>query len=427
MKPCARALLVFLLLLTVLAPLPAAAQAPDRLVLAFYYNWFDENSWKSGVPDVPTAPYVSRDRGVMGRHIDQAKGAGIDALLVNWYGPRVENNQTETNLRVLLDEAGGKGFRIGVDVDLASPFLPNSGTVQEAIGALLNTHAKHGAYLRSGGKPVIFFYHSSRYGVGTWQAIRQAVDPNHNSIWIEEGVDVSGLTVFDGHHLYSNTWANRTDPAYTSTKFAKLVRQQSAALGAPKVYVATVMPGYDDTHAGRGGAGFAVPRENGAWYERTWQAAIDCQPDWVVITSFNEFPEGSFIEPSQGTGNRYLELTAKWAAMFHSATPPQPTPTSAPTATPLQPSPTAAPTATSEPTHTVEPTVTSLATVTPAASVVVSATLTDGLTPAPTATPAPSVFHAEPSYRRSPMGDLRWGGFFVDQGGETEPERNSND
>ena len=33
---------------------PVAAQSPERLVLAFYYTWFDENSWNPGrLPDVP--------------------------------------------------------------------------------------------------------------------------------------------------------------------------------------------------------------------------------------------------------------------------------------------------------------------------------------------------------------------------------------
>ena len=78
-------------------------------MLAFYYTWFDGNIWNSGqLSDLPAERYVSADRGAMGRHIDQAKAAGIDALIVARYGPNGDTNQTETNLVALLDEAAAQ-------------------------------------------------------------------------------------------------------------------------------------------------------------------------------------------------------------------------------------------------------------------------------------------------------------------------------
>jgi hypothetical protein len=301
-----------------------SADGAERLVLAFYYSWFDEQSWGGNrVPDQPQTTYASRDRATMARHIDQAKSAGIDALVVSWYGPRVDGNQTETNFRAMLDEAAARGFRLAVDFEVTSPFMGSAGDVQQALRTLLDTHAQHPAYLRYQGKPVIFFWRQQRFDLGTWSAIRAAVDPDHRSLWIEEGVDVAPLSVFDGHHLYSVTWNPPTDMAYTANKFARRVRDQASRLGAPKVYVATVMPGYDDRKTGRGNA-FAVGREDGAYYERSWRAAIGSSPDWIVITSFNEWPEGTYIEPSQAYGNRYLDLTANWSAVFHNSAPPPP-------------------------------------------------------------------------------------------------------
>ena len=137
-------LLLALALLLTAGYVPAPARADgERLVLAFYYNWFDENTWTpSKVPDFPAATYVSRDRAAMARHIDQAKSAGIDALVVNWWGPQ-DNNQTETNLRAMLDEAAARGFRIAVDVDLNSPYLRSAGAIQAAMSTLLNLSLIH--------------------------------------------------------------------------------------------------------------------------------------------------------------------------------------------------------------------------------------------------------------------------------------------
>jgi hypothetical protein len=88
-----------------------------------------------------------------------------------------------------------------------------------------------------------------------------------------------------------------------------------SALGADRLWVATVMPGYNDVKI-RPATGFATDREGGAYYERAWQAAIDSTPRWIVVNSFNEWPEGSYIEPSSAFGDRFLALTATWSARF---------------------------------------------------------------------------------------------------------------
>lgn len=294
---------------------PSTQSSAERLVLAFYYTWFDEATWTyDRLSDLPVEPYVSRDRGVMGRHIEQAKGAGIDAFVVAWYGPSGDSNQTEPNLAALLDEASARGFKIAALFETDSPFLGSTGAAAGALQQLLAVHANHPAYLRVDGRPVVFFWRPTLYGVETWAAIRSQVDPARSTLWISEGVDTAYLSVFDGHHLYSNTWNPPADLNATNQKFA-------ARVGVDRFWVATVMPGYNDVKI-RPGSGFAKDREGGAYYERAWQAAIDSNPHWIVINSFNEWPEGSYIEPSAAFGNQFLELTAAWSGRFKSGNAP---------------------------------------------------------------------------------------------------------
>ncbi|MCS6842923.1 MAG: endo-1,3-alpha-glucanase family glycosylhydrolase [Caldilineales bacterium] len=301
---------------TAVAAQPAAAQG-ERLVLAFYYTWFDEHTWSPAkVPDLPLEPYASRDRRAMDRHIAQAQTAGIDAFVVSWYGPwGGVNNQTESNFAALLDVAAARGFRVALDVEATSPFVGSSGAMVEMLRHALHVHAAHPAYLRVGGRPVLFFWRQQRWNVDTWQWIRSQVDPDRRSIWIAEGVDMAYQAVFDGHHLYTVTWTPPTDVFYTANKFSRLVQQARERYGGYRYWVATVMPGYDDTRTGRPHA-FARPREGGAYYARTWEAAIASNPDWIIVTSFNEWPEGTYIEPSRAYGDYYLQLTAQWSARF---------------------------------------------------------------------------------------------------------------
>jgi uncharacterized protein YraI len=152
------------------------------------------------------------------------------------------------------------------------------------------------------------------YGLDTWRDIRNQVDPGYGNLWISEGVDTSFLQVFDGHYLYSNTWNPAVNLASTNGKFAGLVASVAQQMGVPKLWVATVMPGYDDTRIRSGG--FAHDRAGGAYYAESWQSAIDSGPAWIIINSFNEWVEGSQIEPSVAFGNQYLDLTAAWSSAF---------------------------------------------------------------------------------------------------------------
>jgi hypothetical protein len=295
---------------------PPAQAEGERLVLAFYYPWFDKNSWNSGkVSDLPLAPYNSDDRAAMARQVEQAQSAGIDAFVLNWWG---KGNRTEKNLKALLDVAAERGFRVAVDFDLNSPVMSGVDSYVENLRYLHTVHAAHPAYLRYGGRPVVFFYNVTRLPVATWQSIRDQVDPERKALWIAEGTDLKYQSVFDGHHLYSITWPSGTPPSQTLSSWGSKVRQASQDYGSTKIWVATVMPGYDDRKA-RPGGGFAQPRDGGDYYRQCWEAAIASEPQWVIVNSFNEWLEGSYIEPSQAYGRQYLDLTRQWAAQFKSA------------------------------------------------------------------------------------------------------------
>jgi hypothetical protein len=82
-----------------------------------------------------------------------------------------------------------------------------------------------------------------------------------------------------------------------------------------RISTATVLPGYDDSNIGRERV-TRLGRENGELYQRLWQAAIEADPDWVLLTSFNEWHEGSEIEPSLEWGDQFLNLTADYSKKF---------------------------------------------------------------------------------------------------------------
>jgi hypothetical protein len=366
---------VLLTLLICLRPVRVGGQ-DERLVLAFYYAWFDMQTWEKPLPDRPLQRYHSADVSAIERHVLEAQEAGIDALVQAWYGPEMENNQTETNFRILLDQAMTHGMQAAVSVDLGGDFLQSEVEILDALHILREGHAQHPAYLRVAGRPVVFFWRQENGSVPHWESVRDQVDPNTEMIWIAEGGHPAYLEVFDGLYLYNIAWAE--DPEALLVRWANEVRQWSANHNAFRYWVATVMPGYDDTVTGSEDA-LIREREEGAFYRACWEGALASTADWVVITSFNEWLEGTHIEPSVNYGDTYIRMTAELAANYRTASF-EPTPTATPVVTP---------TATPIFTPTVTPVLTPTATF---VSTTITPTLTPHVTPTATLTPTATPF-----------------------------------
>jgi hypothetical protein len=99
--------------------------------------------------------------------------------------------------------------------------------------------------------------------------------------------------------------------AWAATHYANAVK---LAREYHRIACVTVIPGYDDTKIRK--PGLKADRLDGRTYRVLWEEAVKAKPDWVLITSWNEWHEGSEIEPSLEDGNKYIELTGDQAVRF---------------------------------------------------------------------------------------------------------------
>jgi hypothetical protein len=76
-----------------------------------------------------------------------------------------------------------------------------------------------------------------------------------------------------------------------------------------KTFIATVVPGFNNTATES--APQVVDRRDGTHYALYWLIAKACSPDGYAITSFNEWHEGTEIEPSREYGYQYIYLTRR--------------------------------------------------------------------------------------------------------------------
>lgn len=302
------------------AALPAAAQ-PEPLVLALYYPWYNWDTWTDPVlSDTPELPYHGADPETIALHVRWAREAGIDVLVSAWFGP-AGDNPTETAFRTLLDLAQAQGLRAALLFETDDPaFFPSWEAQRDALSHALSVHGGHPAYLRHGGRPAIFVWRpraiwmgaqrANRDGPATvdaWRQLRDEVDPDRASVWLAETESQAYLDVFDGMFFYNV--AGVRDQAALMARVGRSVRELGNRSGVERLWIATAMPGYDDTRLLDRRDRFAVDRNHGAFYQRTFAAAAGSDPDWIMIVSFNEWVEGHQIEPSVSYGGLYLDLT----------------------------------------------------------------------------------------------------------------------
>lgn len=315
---------VLIALIVSVAPhVPTANAAPSKPVMAFYYPWYEHSDWDSAkMSDLPPEPYSGGDDAVIARHVQQADDAGIDALICTWYGP----NEGRLNERCgkLLRASEGRDFNVTFIPDQAADFTGTLRNPQGMIDSLIylrDNYMSHPNWLRWNGKPVVVFWNLPSFGdVNAWRRVQQAVDPNHEWFWLGEGTDFSYLDVFDGIYFFDITW--QADPAQAMASYERRLNEYNRAHGTSKPFISTVMPGYDDSRIRSGHA--VRDRADGDYYRRAWQVALDKNAQAVVITSFNEWFEGSQIEPSRSYGNVYLDLTRDYAGRYHNAAAPAP-------------------------------------------------------------------------------------------------------
>jgi hypothetical protein len=320
---------VLVLAIALVLGAPAAARAGAGSVAIFFYPWYGTAAsdgsylhWRQNghVPPRDIASDYYPERGVyssgagavLAAQMAQIARAGVDEVVSSWWGTgSVEDHR----LPAVAAAARAAGLKLAVQIE------PYAGRSAESVAADV-------ARLRGLGVREFYVYQPEDVPDADWAALNDSLAASGQPRLIAQTALAGRAAAghFGGLYTYDVL-------SYDGEDFARICDEAHAL---HLLCLPSVGPGYDARRAT--GDPRVRPRLNGATYDDMWRGAILGGADGITITSYNEWHEGTQIEPAiarggprgfryagyagaWGTTGRaapfaYLDRTAYWAAKF---------------------------------------------------------------------------------------------------------------
>ncbi|PKN99072.1 MAG: hypothetical protein CVU42_09400 [Chloroflexi bacterium HGW-Chloroflexi-4] len=285
--------------------------APEKMLWAVYYPWI---GWKQGLEctDHPLLLYEfeqdgSRTIETYRQEILLAKRAGIDGFFVSWFNDPVSNHELE-NLLIVANEMD---FKIAIYLESLLDNKVNPDIGKSIIYAARN-FGDHPAYMRINGLPVIMLYGYQNETFEFWKSLFDLLhEMDIDAAYIPTSYNLNDLQITTGLHQYINLTTENLNNLYST--LSNSIKYYSFGKETKKYFVATVTPGFNNCPYDNKDQFLMVERDNGDFFREQFNSAVQSNPDWIMITSWNEFGENTHIAPSETYGEIYLEIAKEFS------------------------------------------------------------------------------------------------------------------
>lgn len=332
---------------------PVTGPEPSIRMAAFYYPWyftpeFDGgwDHWDEGPFDPPLdiasdyypvlGAYSASDPEVLAQHFAWLREAGVGVIISSWWG---RGNPTDQALPLMFAIADHYGLKIAFHIE------PYDGRSAERL-----VEDIHYLYDQYGDHPAFFWTNeTSRYSSddrpkGVFFIWASAV-PDGNSAVVAPEYWQEAMDRLHAENPGAIVLTDQNDPHWVmgghfdgSYNYGVLEQDQVGytwALGLPTGawYVPGINPGFSARRIGYEDW-VDTPRRDGDTYNDRWERmfAVGVEPALVAITTFNEWHEGTQIEPAASgmttpdgyayldyetlAPDGYLAMTREWSEAF---------------------------------------------------------------------------------------------------------------
>lgn len=321
-------------------PLPVK-KSIDMQLYVHYMPWFDDPEtsgngewgwhWRMNTmdPDITDAsgkrqiashyypligPYASSDPALIEYHLLLMKYSGIDGLLIDWYGSSdaldyATNRRNTEALIELLDRVGLK-FAI-VYEDATIPRVMESTGNDDALSLaredmlyLSRHYFNRPSYIHIGANPLLLVFGPGYFkSAAQWETILQvfSTKPVLMSLWGHSSATGSASS---GEYI----WVDQAD---TDDKYATKDQFDFFMGGA--------WPGFHDFYE-EGDAGntlFTIDHSQGEIWLDLLNKALEYQPEYLQLITWNDFGEGTMLEPTREYGYLFLTTLQLFAGLSY--------------------------------------------------------------------------------------------------------------
>jgi hypothetical protein len=284
-------------------------------------NHFDPASGKAASKFTPLIGfYDSNDSDVVEYHALLMKLAGIDGVLLDWYGreDHFDYAINHRNCQRLIDIATRLGLKFAVVYeDQTVPQLIKGGKYRpedaitkgnELMRWLEDHWFKNPSYLRWDGKPVFLVFGPQYYKDEDWTALFAGISaPAYFSLLNRRGPATGGYGWMEPQVGEEKSWL-QLQSFYSRGK-------------AWPAMIGIAYPRFDDIYKEAGvGPGYGhIGDHDGATFRRTLEMAYASKAPFIQIGTWNDWGEGTQIEPSKEFGYRDLETLQRRSHVKYSA------------------------------------------------------------------------------------------------------------
>jgi hypothetical protein len=264
-----------------------------------------------------TGPYASSDANIIEYHLLLMKYSGIDGVLIDWYGSSDYNDygSNRSNSEALIDALEGVGLEYAIvyedrtieQVVKNDNYLSRIEAAQTDMSYLEANYFDNRNYIKVNGKPLLLVFGPEEFHQpDEWGEILRVLNTEATFITLNY-TSVQTVPHSSGEYIW-------VDQGSLANKYANKSQFD--------VFIGGAYPGFLDFYSegGWGEGYFIIDHNNGETFKQTLQQAKNANIDYLQLITWNDYGEGTMIEPTEEFGFTLLEMVQQFTEVTYQKT-----------------------------------------------------------------------------------------------------------